>query len=193
MITVECAARRHREVATRVEFVAEDLGRVAARKLGCPIPKARIVVTDGASMIRAFERAENQLAGAGATWRKAKEAAWDWCHHRRDCGATVYDRDGILVIINAPVHRRHMGQVDKTVIHELTHAIQLTAPGVRDQHRLYQRMRLGAEPRDAEFLTRYVQAMATAHDGAEGAAGDAEAPREARPGRLGSRTRRMAG
>lgn len=161
MITVECAARRHREVANRVELVAEDLGRIAARKLGCPIPKARIVVTDGASMIRAAQQSENQLAGGIAAWRKTKEVVLGWACERHDAACTVYDRDGILVIINAPVHRRHMGQVDKTVIHELTHAIQLTAPGVRDQHRLYQRMRLGAEPHDDEFLTRYVQAMTT--------------------------------
>lgn len=161
MISVDSSSRRHREVANRVELVAEDLGRIAARKLDCPIPKARIVVTDGASMIRAAQQSENQLAGGIAAWRKTKEAVLGWACERHDAACTVYDRDGILVIINAPVHRRHMGQVDKTVIHELAHAVQLSQPGVRDKHRIYQRMRLGVLPHDDEFLTTYTRAMET--------------------------------
>lgn len=161
MITVDPTSRRHQEVANRVELVAEDLGRIAARTLGGRLPKTRIVVTDGTNMNRLAGQAEYGLAGRVPRARRAADDIVNWLAHHQDAGCTVYDRNGILVIINAAVHRRHMGQVDKTVIHELTHAVQLSQPGIRDQHRLYQRIRLGAAPHDDAFLTHYLRAMNT--------------------------------
>ena len=159
MITVDPISRRHREIGSRVELVADDLGRLAARNLGRTMPRTRIVVTDGTAMNRLAGQAESALAGRIPRARRAADDITNWLAHHRDAGCTVYDHHNILVIINAPAHRRHMEQVDKTVIHELAHAVQLSAADVRRDHTRYQQMRLGAQPPDDQFLTRYLRAM----------------------------------
>lgn len=45
-------------------------------------------------------------------------------------GCTLYGLDRVLAVVNAQAHA-NPAEVDKTVIHELVHAAQMLAPGVR--------------------------------------------------------------
>lgn len=46
-------------------------------------------------------------------------------------GCTLYGLDRVLAVVNAQAHLDDPAEVDKTVIHELTHAAQMLRPGVR--------------------------------------------------------------
>jgi hypothetical protein len=46
-------------------------------------------------------------------------------------GCTLYGLDRVLAVVNAQAHLGDPAEVDKTVIHELVHAAQMLAPGVR--------------------------------------------------------------
>lgn len=46
-------------------------------------------------------------------------------------GCTLYGLDRVLAVVNAQAHLANPAEVGKTVIHELVHAAQMLAPGVR--------------------------------------------------------------
>lgn len=46
-------------------------------------------------------------------------------------GCTLYGLDRVLAVVNAQAHLDDPAEVDRTVIHELVHAAQMLAPGVR--------------------------------------------------------------
>lgn len=158
MITVDSAGRRHQHLADRVRTTADDLGRLAARTLRGTLPRVRILITDGTDMIRIAKDADTALAGPVRRRIRATDTVVRWCLNRRDLGATVYDRRGALVLINAPRHRSDR-ELDRTVIHELGHTVQLNAPGARDQYATYLRMQLGVTPRDPRAVDAYHRAM----------------------------------
>lgn len=160
MIRIDRCHRRHRHLADRIESTTDHYGPLAARKLGSQLPDVRILVTDRTGMARAATTADNDLAGGGSRPRRAANVATTWWHSRHAYGVTAYDCRGSLVAINGDAHR-DLRELDRTLIHELAHAVQLNAPGAREQHATYVRMLLGAQPRDQRYIAQYEQCIDT--------------------------------
>lgn len=159
MIAIECSSRRHRDIARRIEETAHHYGALAARKLDSNLPAVRILVTDKTNLIRTVCRAEADLAGATSRTRRTYNAIGSWWHDRHVYGSTVYDKHGILIAINSSAHHGNLGELDRTVIHELAHAVQLGARGARDRHATYTRMRLGVIAHDQRIVNAYMREM----------------------------------
>lgn len=160
MIRIARCHRRHRHLVDRIEQTADHYGRTVARKLGGRLPDVRILVTDSRGMVRAAAQADVDLAGGSTRARRAANGAATWWHGRHAYGVTAYDRGGLLVAINGAAHR-DLRELDRTLIHELAHTVQLNAPGAREQHATYVRMLLGAQPRDPKFIASYERRIDT--------------------------------
>lgn len=63
-------------------------------------------------------------------------------------GCTLYGLDRVLAVINAQAHLDDPAEVDKTVIHELVHAAQMLAPGVRRVEKFHTDEALSRLPAD---------------------------------------------
>ncbi|MPY47122.1 hypothetical protein [Streptomyces acidicola] len=55
-----------------------------------------------------------------------------WRYERNAFGTTTITRSGVLVVINAQACRGRDAEVDKTLLHEFTHAVQFNRSGARD-------------------------------------------------------------
>lgn len=121
-VTTHRLGRDHLAIADRVESVAEQAARLVARKVG-PMVHVDLVVTDDLGAKTVIRSAEQELIGT--TNRGGKGG-------RRQAGATTISRHGILIVINADTHRNiRQLEIDKTVVHELVHASQLSPDDAR--------------------------------------------------------------
>lgn len=55
-----------------------------------------------------------------------------WRSEGNAFGTTTITRSGVLVVVNAQACKGREVEVDKTLLHELTHALQFNRPGARD-------------------------------------------------------------
>lgn len=117
-------ARPYRSVLDRVDLVLNQAASMIAQRErhGLGAVEVAVTVTDGIPDL--ICAAHEQLIG---------RSDWDaWAGGGR-AGTTTLNPGGVLVIVNAQSLRGRTTDIDKTVLHELTHAAQFNRPGARDK------------------------------------------------------------
>lgn len=142
---------RYRE---RAEQVAPWAVRLVTDALRTDIEPVRILITNSAGLARAVERADRDLAAGGDPDARPRLSAWDSATESLGAGRTLgqvaVDRRGILLVLNAGIHRG-MKDFDATVVHEFVHCAQFSVAAVRESHRRYLRQKYNLEPRGEEY------------------------------------------
>lgn len=145
--------RRGGQYRARVEAVAEQAGQLAASQLGGMLPPVQIILTDSAGLARFTKDSDLQLAGAGAK-TPPRQVVAGYRDAFGSAGYTAVTVNGIVVVINAPKNPT-LGELDKTLVHEFAHAVQLGSARARQEHTAYVRQGYGIEAPDQEFRARY--------------------------------------
>jgi hypothetical protein len=153
-ITVDRRGWNARRIETRIREIGDHSGKLAARHIGGRVPAVDILITDGKGIAAARQRADLALAGHTTWRRRAFDRAVGHWHSRHACAVTTLTSAGALVAINEDVHR-DLQELDRTLIHELGHTVQLTAPGARDQHIAYLRQQYGITPHSKNDQREY--------------------------------------
>ncbi|MFJ3950293.1 hypothetical protein ACIPXV_09510 [Streptomyces libani] len=157
-ITIDRRGRNARRIEQRIREVGDHAGRLAARHLGGRLPTVDVLLTDGRGVAAARQRADLSLAGH-ANWRRraVDRVIGDW-HARHAYAATTLNPHGALVAINSSMHS-DLRELDRTLIHELGHTIQLNQPGARDRHITYLRQQYGITQHSKADQREYEQLM----------------------------------
>ncbi|WP_438489557.1 hypothetical protein [Streptomyces sp. S186] len=141
-ITTDRRCRNARRLEQRIREIGVHAGRLAARHLGGRLPPVEIILTDGNGVARLIQDADLALAGHTSWQRRAVGRVIDRWHARHAFAATALTASGALVAINVS-HNSDLRELDRTLIHELGHTVQLSAPGARNQHIAYLRQQYG--------------------------------------------------
>ncbi|SHL75085.1 hypothetical protein [Streptomyces yunnanensis] len=153
-ITIDRRCRNARRIEDRIREIGDQAGRLAAHHLGGRLPQVEIVLTDGNGVTRLIQDADLALAGNTSWRRRAVGRVIDRWHGRRAFAATALTARGALVAINAS-HNSDLRELDRTLIHELGHTVQLSAPGARNQHIAYLRQQYGITPHSKDDQREY--------------------------------------
>lgn len=117
--------RQHQSVVDRVDQVMDEAAKMIGRRERRGVGSVEIAVTVEDGIPDLICAAHEQLFG---------RSDWDaWAGPGR-AGTTTLNRSGSLVIINAQSLHGRRDDIDRTVLHELTHAAQFNRPGARDRH-----------------------------------------------------------
>ncbi|MCQ8831778.1 hypothetical protein [Streptomyces malaysiensis] len=165
-ITVHGQARGSRQMAIRLEQIAIPAGNLISRRLKAPLPDVEFVLTDGVGVDRLLHQAHAALGGPGKPTTIRGRIATK-IKARRAFASTAMTHSGVLILINGPEHRGNLHQFDRTVVHELVHAVQFNLPGARERHITYLRMCAGYAP-DRAFLRNYERLIDARECEAEG-------------------------
>ncbi|GES27909.1 hypothetical protein AB0G60_02695 [Streptomyces angustmyceticus] len=159
-ITIDRRGRNTRRIEDRIREIGDHAGKLAAQRIGSRLPAVEVLLTDGRGVAAARQRADLSLAGH-VNWRRraVDRLIGDW-HARHACAATSLTPHGALVAINEAMHR-DLGELDRTLIHELGHTVQLNQPGARDRHIAYLRQQYGITPHSKTDQREYEQLMDT--------------------------------
>jgi hypothetical protein len=117
---------RHKSVVERVDRVMDEAARMIGQKerRGVGAVDITVTVTDGIPDL--ICAAHERLFGT---------SDWDsWAGPGRH-GVATLNPAGTLVIVNAQSLRGKQTEIDKTVLHELTHAAQFNRPGAWESAR----------------------------------------------------------
>ena len=157
-ITTERRGRNARHVEERIREIGNHAGRLAAQYVGGRLPTVEVLLTDGRGIAAAMQRADLSLAGHTTWRRRAVGRVIDHWHARHACAATSLTPHGALVAINEAIHR-DIQELDRTLIHELGHTVQLNQPGARDRHIAYLRQQYGITPHSKADQREYERLM----------------------------------
>lgn len=115
--------RQHRPVVERVDRVMDQAAALIAERErhGLGTVEIAVTVTDGIPDL--ICAAHEGLFGC---------SDWDaWAGPGRH-GVATLNATGTLIVVNAQSLRGNRAEIDKTLLHELTHAAQFNRPGVRE-------------------------------------------------------------
>lgn len=115
--------RQHRSVVDRVDLVLDHAARIIEQRerRGLGAVEVAVTITDGIPDL--ICAAHERLFG---------RSDWDaWAGPGRH-GVATLNPAGTLVVINAQSLKGKQAEIDKTVLHEFTHAAQFNRPGARD-------------------------------------------------------------
>lgn len=158
-ITVHHRCRGVDRVEQRIREVGEQAGQLVARRVGGRLPLVEIVLTDRKGVVSLVQQADVDLAGS-VSWRRRAFARVVDHWSVRPLAGTALTATGALVAINATRHR-NLRELDRTLIHELVHCVQLNLPGARERHVSYLRQQYGISehfPADEAAYERLIDA-----------------------------------
>lgn len=118
-------SHQHRDALSHVENIAGVAAQLISRRMGIRLDRTEVVVTTGPSAADILIDAHRAMFGPRLAIWKMKGM------HRGDCGVTVINKAGVLVVINAD-RCQPRTNLNKTLVHELVHAAQLSRPGARN-------------------------------------------------------------
>ena len=157
-VTVHCRCRNADRAEQRIHGIGEQAGQLVAQHLGGRLPSVDVMLTDRGGMAKLIQQADIGLAG-GSTWRRrAIGRVIDHWHARHAFAVTTLSPTGALVVIDATRHR-DLRELDRTLLHEFAHAVQLTQPGARDRHITYLRQQYGAIEHNKAYQQTYERLM----------------------------------
>lgn len=161
LITVHRSGPSVGKLKQRIEAVGEDAGALAASYLGCRLPSVQVVLTNGVGVASILEGHDLDAAGSTSVrQRTVAKAASQWTTHmRRVFAGTTLTSRGVIIAINGARHGHDLRELDRTLIHELAHAVQLNGHRAREQHIRYLRQGYGLEPRDPSERRGYERLM----------------------------------
>lgn len=115
--------RQHQSVVDRVDLVMDQAARIVGQRERSGLGNVEVAVTITDGIPDLICAAHEGLFG---------RSDWDaWAGGGRH-GVATLNPGGTLVIVNAQSLRGKQSEIDKTVLHELTHAAQFNRPGARD-------------------------------------------------------------
>ncbi|MBP2581901.1 hypothetical protein J3A78_002379 [Streptomyces sp. PvR006] len=120
-ITAHKLGSRHKQAFRRVESIADQAAHLVQKKLGEPVGHVEIVVTNTDGYHDSITAAEQRILG---THTRSQFARPDSLAH------TTLSPSGALILFDVEATPRR--KLDRTVVHELVHAVQFGRPGVRD-------------------------------------------------------------
>lgn len=113
-------ARPYRSVLDRVDLVLDQAASMIGQRERHGLGAVEVAVTVEDGIPDLVCAAHEQLFG---------RSDWDdWAGPGRH-GVATLNRAGTLIVINAQSLRGKQAEIDKTVLHELTHAAQFNRPG----------------------------------------------------------------
>jgi hypothetical protein len=119
-------ARPYRSVLDRVDVILDEAARMIGQRERRSLGEVEVAVTVTDGMPDLICAAHERLFG---------RSDWDaWAGPGR-AGTTTINPGGSLVILNAQSLRGRTVEIDKTLLHELTHAAQYNRPGAWDTAR----------------------------------------------------------
>ncbi|MEU0393833.1 hypothetical protein ABZ208_13820 [Streptomyces sp. NPDC006208] len=116
--------RQYQDTLDRVETITQPAIRLVEKHMRGSVGRVEIVVTTSSGVTDLVKQAHRDLLDAKVTSDR---------HLGRQFGTTTLNSSGVLVIVNAQICRGRAKEIDKTVVHELVHAVQLAKPGARDR------------------------------------------------------------
>jgi hypothetical protein len=130
--------RRYRDIAARVDQIADQAAALIVREMRGQMPYTEIVVTEERHVIPLVQAANQQAISTSQLPIRRMRA---------ELANTTLSGSGVLIVINASArpHRDQAG-LDTTVVHELAHAVQFGRTGVRDDVVRSLRNNYGLEP-----------------------------------------------
>lgn len=115
--------RRLETTLQRVHQVLEPATNIVEKQMRGSVGSLQVAVATSRGLHDMVADSHRQLFGvSGPELRR-----WGWS----PAGQTALTPDGTLVVINAQVLRGNVREIDKTVLHELAHAVQFSRPGQR--------------------------------------------------------------
>lgn len=118
-------SRQHQATIGRVHAGVEAAIAIVEKSARGQVGSLEVAVTSTAGMWETVVAAHEPLFGR----RKSKE----WRHNEGSpAGTTTITSSGVLIVINAQVCKGRTVEIDKTLLHEITHAVQFGRPGARD-------------------------------------------------------------
>ncbi|MEU1497298.1 hypothetical protein [Streptomyces sp. NPDC005732] len=147
--------RVDRQYATTIERVnaatEAAIGIVEAQMRG-KIGDVQVAVASSASMWELVVDAHRPMFG--------RQDPGVWLDDRNAFGTSTITQTGVLVVVNAQACRGRTVEIDKTLLHEFTHAVQFGRPGARDLIMRSLANNYGIRPmseRDARVANRRVE------------------------------------
>ncbi|MFD8771420.1 hypothetical protein [Streptomyces sp. NPDC059916] len=121
-ITAHRLGRSQQSTLDRIASIAEPAARLVQQHMGGSVGHVELAVTGRSSIPDLIVQAHRPLVGR----LDRRQVRLLRCY-----GTTTINPAGTLVIINADKCRR-VSEIDKTVVHELGHAVQFARPGARN-------------------------------------------------------------
>ncbi|MEU8547813.1 hypothetical protein AB0C81_12575 [Streptomyces roseoverticillatus] len=149
-----------RRTVQHVEAVAEQAKRLVEREMRARVREPlTITVTDTHGVWALSERAERESVGLPST---LGQVLLGYLHRPAKplLGRLSVSWDGLLLLVNAEAHKGDLAEVNVTLVHELVHAVQLSAPGARDARLAQIRSNYGVQRfsrREAKAANRVIQ------------------------------------
>lgn len=112
---------RYRAGMDRINSIADQAARLVEKKLGEHVGNVRVVASDTRGYHDSIVSAEQQILGTRT--RSEWGPPPSFAH-------TTLSPSGVLILID--LQATPSREIDKTVVHELVHAVQFGRPGVRD-------------------------------------------------------------
>ena len=116
--------RQHQATADRIDAALTAAVDLVENHVGGCVGPVEVAVSTSAGMWEMVVDAHQPMFGRQdpRVWRP------EWNAY----GTTTITRGGVLVVINAQACKGRPAEIDKTLLHELTHALQFDRPGARD-------------------------------------------------------------
>lgn len=160
-ITIHRKGRAQQVAHTRIADIATRAGQLITARLGGRLPHTDIVLTDAKGVASHLHHNDTRLVGGiSRTRRLVDYANQRWTAHHA-YAATTITAHGALIAINCDHHRGDHAELDRTLLHELAHAVQLNQPGARNRHITYLRQQLGIDKHHPADQRAYEQLMNT--------------------------------
>lgn len=116
--------RQYEATIDRVNAAADAATHIVESKArGCVGP-VEVAVSTSSGMWELVVEAHRPMFG--------RQDAEVWQRDRNAFGTTTITQSGVLVVVNAQACKGRPVEIDKTLLHELTHALQFNRRGARD-------------------------------------------------------------
>ena len=117
--------RQYQATADRVHAAVDAAVDIVENEIRGCVSSLEVAVSNTSDMWQMVVDAHRPMFGrqSARLWQKDGGNAF---------GTTTVTRSGVLVIVNAQACKGRDIEVDKTLLHELTHAVQFNRPGARD-------------------------------------------------------------
>lgn len=123
LFTARRVGRQYAATTARVDATLEPAKRIVEARAG-RIGQLEVVVANTADVLDLVAEAHRPLFG--------RQNPRDWVDEPDNYGTTTITATGVLVIVNAQACEGRTSEIDKTLLHELTHAAQFGRRGARD-------------------------------------------------------------
>jgi hypothetical protein len=121
----ERVSRQHQATIDRVHAAVDAATAIVQRETGGRVGSINVAVTNASDMWQMVVDAHRPMFGRQnpRLWRRDGGNAF---------GTATITSSGVLVVVNAQACKGRQDEIDKTLLHELTHAAQFNRPGARD-------------------------------------------------------------